>query len=78
MKTAISIPDAVFAAAEQLARRRGCSRSSLYTEALESLLAAADGTEVTARLNELYQEQPSELDPVLQAAQREVLETERW
>lgn len=78
MKTAVSIPDVVFAAAERLAQRRGCSRSSLYTIALESLLASADRTEVTARLNEVYQEQSSELDPVLRAAQQKALADERW
>jgi metal-responsive CopG/Arc/MetJ family transcriptional regulator len=34
MKTAISIPDDVFAAAERLARRLKKSRSELYSRAL--------------------------------------------
>lgn len=34
MKTAISIPDDVFAQAEHLARSKGVTRSELYTKAL--------------------------------------------
>ena len=49
VKVAVSIPEAVFEAAERVAERRRCSRSSLYTEALERLLAHEDSKEVTAR-----------------------------
>jgi metal-responsive CopG/Arc/MetJ family transcriptional regulator len=38
METAVSIPDEVFEAAEQLARRRNMSRSELYTAALRAML----------------------------------------
>lgn len=40
MKTAISLPDDLFARAEQLAARRGVSRSQLYAEAIAHLLDA--------------------------------------
>jgi predicted transcriptional regulator len=40
MKTAVSIPDPLFRAAERLARRRGVPRSQLYAEALERLVGA--------------------------------------
>jgi len=39
MKTAISIPDDVFAAADKLARERGQSRSQLYSRAVREYLA---------------------------------------
>src|SRR2546427_1080786 len=39
MKTAVSIPDPLFEAAERLARRRGVRRSQLYAEALKRLVA---------------------------------------
>ena len=39
MKTAVSIPDDLFAAAEKAAKRRGCTRSGLYAEALTAFLA---------------------------------------
>jgi metal-responsive CopG/Arc/MetJ family transcriptional regulator len=38
MKTAISIPEQLFEAAEQFARGRGMSRSELYTTALRQYL----------------------------------------
>lgn len=75
MKTAVSIPDAVFQAAERLAERRRCSRSRLYTQALELLLADAD--EVTNRLDTVYGQEPSELSPALRAAQHRAL-NESW
>lgn len=77
VKVAVSIPDAVFEAAEELAARRQCSRSSLYAQALERLLAAEDRDEVTARLDAVYAEEPSELDPTLRDAQARAL-AERW
>lgn len=77
MKTAVSIPDAVFEAAERLAERRQCSRSSLYTQALESYLADADADEVTARLNAVYARESSELPPALRDAQYRAL-VEPW
>ena len=77
VKVAVSIPDAVFKAAERLAEQRRCSRSSLYAEALEHLLAYDDAEEVTARLDALYFEEPSEIAPSLLEAQRQAL-TDRW
>ena len=77
MKVAVSIPDAVFEAAEELAARRQCSRSSLYALALERLLAEADSDDVTARLDAVYAEEPSGLDPALQDAQARAL-AEPW
>ena len=69
MKVAVSIPDAVFEAAEELAARRRCSRSNLYAEALERLLAESDGDEVTARLDAVYADVSSGLDETLKEAQ---------
>lgn len=73
MKVAVSIPDAVFEAAEELAARRMCTRSNLYAEALERLLAEADGDEVTARLDAVYAEVSSGLDETLKEAQADAL-----
>ena len=54
MKTAISIPDRVFRAAEQLAERLGVSRSELYSRALAALVAEHRDDLITSRLNEIY------------------------
>lgn len=77
VKTAVSIPDPLFDAADRLARRRRMSRSALYAEALELLLAEHAHDDVTDRLNELYAEVDSSLDPAVAAAQSRVLQ-EEW
>lgn len=53
MKTAISIPDAVFQQAEDLAARQGKTRSRLYTEALVAYLGEQDPDTVTKRVDEV-------------------------
>ena len=80
MKTAISIPDPVFEAAEQLARRLGKSRSQLYAEALQLYLEQRCDQHVTERLNEIYDAEPelAELDPVLKEMQYRSLPKEEW
>ena len=69
MKTAVSIPDPIFEAADRLARRRRISRSELYAEALAQLLDADESARVTERLDDLYGERPSALGAGLAAAQ---------
>jgi predicted DNA-binding protein len=65
VKTAISLPDPLFEAAEQLARQLGKSRSQLYAEALREYLERRRGEDITRRLNEIYDAEPelAELDP---------------
>lgn len=78
MKTAISIPNTVFELAESLARRKKISRSELYTEAIKSYLNEQNGEEITARLNEVYGECDSTLDPVAAKIQFASLPKEEW
>jgi predicted transcriptional regulator len=54
MKTAVSIPDPLFEAADELARRLGLSRSALYARALARELASQGDDEVTAQLDVVY------------------------
>ena len=78
VKTAVSIPDDLFEAADRLARRRRMSRSSLYAEALQLLLAENTGEDdVTAQLDAVYADVDSTLDPLIAAAQAEDLR-ESW
>ncbi len=69
VKTAVSIPDPIFEAADRLARRRRISRSELYAEALARLLDADESSRVTERLDDLYRDRPSEIDAGLAAVQ---------
>jgi len=79
MKTAISIPDELFKAAERVAKRLGLSRSELYQRAIASYIAGKDAAAVTEQLNRLYSErESSELDPALEAMQRGSLIREDW
>ncbi len=78
MKTAVSIPDSLFRAAEQLARELGISRSELYQSAIHEYIAKRDDAEITRRLNEVYGKESSELDPVLHRMQMEALPKEDW
>ena len=78
VKTAVSIPDPLFQAADRLARQRRISRSALYAEALELLLAGHhDATRITAQLDEVYADIDSGDDPFIGRA-NEALFEEPW
>lgn len=77
MKVAVSIPDPLFAEAERLAQRQKLSRSQLYAQALELLVSQQDDSEVTRRLNAVYQRTDSQLDTGLVDAQADAVR-ERW
>lgn len=78
MKTAISIPDDVFDAAEELAARLGVNRSELYSRAVSEYLEEHLDRVVTDRLNELYDEEGSELDPTLARMQAASVGSDDW
>jgi hypothetical protein len=78
VKTAVSIPDALFDAADQLAARLGVSRSELYARALATVIAQEGDDVLTARLDALYSLQGSALDPVLKGAQRRRALSSKW
>jgi predicted transcriptional regulator len=56
MKTAISIPDDVFADAEILARDLKTSRSELYSRAVREYVARHSSDDVTAALDQVCAE----------------------
>lgn len=80
MKTAISIPDDVFAAAERAAEEMGLSRSALYARAVSDFVARRDDARVTERLDAVYAGRASEtaLDETLAALQALSLLDEEW
>jgi metal-responsive CopG/Arc/MetJ family transcriptional regulator len=78
MKTAISIPDPLFDAAEKAAERLAISRSQFYAKAVEAFLAAQPGDDVTRRLNEVYAAEESRLDPALARMQALSIGEEGW
>jgi metal-responsive CopG/Arc/MetJ family transcriptional regulator len=79
MKTAISIPDDVFHAAERHARRTRKSRSQLYAEALAEYLARHGPDEVTEAMNRVVEQLgQQDTDPFIDGAARRVLEGSEW
>jgi metal-responsive CopG/Arc/MetJ family transcriptional regulator len=80
MKTAISIPDQLFEAADRMAKRLGLSRSELYQRAVRAFLIVHDTTEVTEALDRIYGSagETARLDPALEAMQLASIEPEEW
>ncbi len=69
MKTAISIPDELFASADALAGELGVSRSELYARAVAEYVAKHEGAGITDRLNEVYSDDSGAVDDALLRAQ---------
>ncbi|OKH44737.1 ChpI protein [Calothrix sp. HK-06] len=78
MKTAISIPDPLFEAAEQFAKRMGLSRSELYAVALQQYLQNHKHDQITNQLNKVYAEEDSSIDPYFVQMQAYTLSEENW
>ena len=79
VKTAISLPDALFESAESLAHHLGVSRSELFANAVAQFIAQHDQTLVTERLNAVYADAAAEQpDLGLAALQARSLPHERW
>jgi hypothetical protein len=79
MKTAISLPDSLFEAAERAARRLGISRSELYQRAIVRYLEREGGDVVRERLDAVYGREGNRgLDPLIKAAGEAILADEDW
>jgi metal-responsive CopG/Arc/MetJ family transcriptional regulator len=78
MKTAVSLPDDVFRAAERHARRARKSRSQLYAEALSEYLARHAPDEVTDAMNQALDQIPESTDSFARAASLRILERSEW
>jgi hypothetical protein len=78
MKTAISIPDRIFGAADQMARRLGLSRSQFYVTAIKVYVEKHRNEKVTEKLNEVYGKADPGLDPAFQSMQAKTLGHAGW
>jgi metal-responsive CopG/Arc/MetJ family transcriptional regulator len=78
MKTAISIPDAVFEEAERLASELHTSRSQLYSRALQEFVARHAPDRLTEAMNRVVDAVGSEVDEFSRRASRRVLEQVEW
>jgi metal-responsive CopG/Arc/MetJ family transcriptional regulator len=78
MKTTISLPDSVFTEAEALAQQLGLSRSELYSTALQAYLSKYNRQKILSKLNNIYSEGSSDLDPTIATMQFMSLSHEDW
>ena len=85
VKTAISIPDTLFEAAEQTAQYMGIPRSRLFALALEEYLPRHNGEMITQKLNEVYGKMTDadlkEFEPIQNAgleSLRELTKDDTW
>ncbi len=81
MKTAVSIPDDLFRAAEQEAKRLGVSRSKLMQLALRAYLSRTRDRQITKKINlaiASYGDPSEGLEPILDASLRNILADSEW
>lgn len=74
MKVVVSIPEAVFKAADALARILKASRDELYAEALVAYLATRGAEAIREQLDAVYAVERGGVDPALAAAQLRALD----
>ena len=78
MKTAVSLPDSLFAEGEKLAKKLKITRSDLYQEALASYLEYHNDKQLLERLNHIYATNESKLDQAFTASQRRRFPAGEW
>ncbi len=78
MKTAISLPDGLFAEADRLARRLAKSRSQLYREAVEEYISRHDPDEVTRARDRVAERLDPREDGFARAAAVSALRRGEW
>lgn len=78
MKIAISLPDPLFNAAEELAGQLHVSRSQLYAQALSEYLSQRHEAAVTQKLNAVYGQGAEGVEAAAMNAQLQVLGREAW
>ena len=78
LKTAISIPENIFLQADETAKALGLNRSRLYTAAITEFLEKHREDSIKAKLNEIYANENSRVDPIFNNAQIVDLAKEDW
>lgn len=78
MKTAISVPDDLFAEGERLSEQLAVSRSRLYADALREYVQRHRERLVTEALDRIYQRERSALHSAQQESSRALLSQSEW
>ncbi len=78
MKTAISLPDPIFEAADVLAAKFKVSRSELYVMALEKFIQEHQETDVTNRINAFIEMHGQPVDEVFLSSSVKDMKKVEW
>jgi metal-responsive CopG/Arc/MetJ family transcriptional regulator len=78
MKAAISLPDAVVAKVDRLARRTRRSRSEVFSAAVQEYVARHAPDEVTDAMNRACADVGDSQNPFVAAVGRRVLSNSKW
>jgi len=78
MKTAISLPEAIFKEAERFARRTKRSRSQLYSEAIAEYLARHAPNDITETMNDICNRLGQFDRHFIKAAAGKTMKKEQW
>ena len=78
MKAAVSLPDPLFAAGEQFAKKRKLTRSRLYALALADYLSRNEARQLTERINHVVAETEGEYDAGISATQARRVRAAKW
>lgn len=76
MKTAVSLPDALFAEADRVAERLGLSRSELYARAITAFVREHSSEVITQTIDRILRTTTASLDPELARMQSRSLGTD--
>lgn len=78
MKTAVSIPDPVFAKADRYARRVKKSRSRIFSDALREYLARHSPDEVTEAMDQALEAIDAPQDQFVSEVSKRILRQVEW
>ena len=82
MKTAISLPDRLYADAEETAKSLGIPRSQFYARAIEEFISTHKTDRITEKLNTVYNDSSPFSESVISIASlesiRELTKNDSW
>lgn len=78
VKVSITIPDWLAEQAERAAQELSLSKSQFYANAVEAFVRCCCQSDITDKLNEVYDKESSSLDPVLAEMQWRSIFPKSW
>jgi hypothetical protein len=78
MKADITIPNPLYETSEKLAQQLGMSLSDFFLAALTTYIETYQSDGITEQLNQVYQTEPSTLEPDIMTFQLASLDRDTW